>query len=214
MSVLMRAPQPCASWFWDLDDVTEPGLEQALKTAGRMAGVLGRYGLLEPVALEWGWFAVGTGGLGIRTRFTLAGQSLDSVDLPGQLRACGPVGHPSAEMSDLLVVGSGTWVDAEGKEHRESRLVELTVSPDPIGPSAGLSVHHDVWAAFDFHGRPHPAVRENNAPRLANALGELERLLGVPGEGGEPTYFGVAEGYGLAVPDVIDGLGPDLTDLM
>lgn len=214
MSGLMRAPQRCASWFWDLDDVTEPGLETALKTAARMADALQRHRLLEPAALEWDWFAVGRGGLGIRTRLSLAGHSLDSADLPGQLRASRPVGHPSAEMSELLVVGSGIWIGADGQERRESRLVELTASPDPVGPSAELSVHHDVWQAFDFHGRPQPTVHAHNAPRLANALSELEDLLGVPAEPGEPTYFGVAEGHGIKVPEIIDGRGPDLTDLM
>jgi hypothetical protein len=57
-------------------------------------------------------------------------------------------------------------------------------------------------------------VYEHNAPRLAAALRRLDDVLGVAAEPGEPTYFGVAEGYGIKAPDIIDGLGPDLTDLM
>jgi hypothetical protein len=31
-------------------------------------------------------------------------------------------------------------------------------------------------------------------------------------EPGDATYFGRAEGYGIEMPDLIDGKGPDLTD--
>ncbi|WP_327679265.1 hypothetical protein [Kitasatospora sp. NBC_00458] len=118
-------------------------------------------------------------------------------------------------MGEILVLGNGVWLDADGNRRNEYRLVELMVSPDEIGsPYAELSVHHDVWGRCDFRGRPHPAVHANNAPRLAAALRELDDLLGVEAEPGERTYFGKAEGHGLEDPDLIDGLGPDLTDLM
>ncbi|WP_254709411.1 hypothetical protein [Streptomyces lunaelactis] len=107
-----------------------------------------------------------------------------------------------------------TRLDAEGKHHREHRLVELTVSPDSIGLSAEAAVFHDIWGEFDFRGYPHPDVRKRNAPRLAAALQALDSLLGVAAESGEATYFGRAEGYGIQVPDVLDGRGPDLTDLL
>ncbi|WP_234320889.1 hypothetical protein [Streptomyces katrae] len=86
------------------------------------------------------------------------------------------------------------------------------VSPDEIGPWAELSVYHDVWGPCDFRGQPHPTVRARNAPRLAAALRELDALLGVGAEPGEPTHFGQAEGHGLKAPDLIDGRGPDLTN--
>ncbi|QGV82678.1 hypothetical protein EIZ62_15380 [Streptomyces ficellus] len=212
--MLMRAPSECGSWFWDLDDVTAPGLEAALETAARMSAVLRTHELLEPAAVEWNWFEVGTGGLGIHSRLDLAGRGLDDASVAGQVKACRPAGYPAAEMSSFLVVGSGVWIDADGNPHREPRLVELTVSPDPVSSWAELSVHHDVWARCDFRGRPHPSVHDRNAPRLAAALRDLDTLLGVPGEPGEPTYFGKAEGHGLKAPEMIDGLGPDLTDLL
>ncbi|MET8785910.1 hypothetical protein [Streptomyces sp. NPDC004589] len=53
MSTLMRAPQPCASWEWELDGFAPPGLESALMTAARMTVVLREHGLLEPSKLEW-----------------------------------------------------------------------------------------------------------------------------------------------------------------
>lgn len=214
MPILMRAPKECGSWFWDLDDVTALGLESALESAARMSAVLREHELLEPVSLEWSWFEVGKGGLGIHSRMDVVGRSLDDAAIVEKARACRPVGYPAAEMSAILVVGSGMWLDAEGNRHREPRLVELTVSPDPIGSSAELSVYHDVWSPCDFRGRPHPVVYGHNAPRLAAALSGLDGLLGVAAETGEPTYFGVAKGHGIAAPDIIDGLGPDLTDLL
>ncbi|MFD4032138.1 hypothetical protein ACFWVP_16840 [Streptomyces sp. NPDC058637] len=210
--MLMRAPRECGSWFWDLDGVLEPGLGSALRTAGRMSAILQKYALLGPDTLEWSWFQLGKGGLGIHSRLNLVRRSLDDPTLPGDLRACRPNGHPQAEMGEILVLGSGTWFDASGTGHDEHRLVELVVSPDEIGPSAELSVYHDVWGHCDFRGRPHPAIHAANAPRLSSALQELVQLLGVQAEPGEPTYYGHAEGYGIEAPDIIDGRGPDLTD--
>ncbi|MFD3550495.1 hypothetical protein ACFWWA_00095 [Streptomyces goshikiensis] len=214
MSLLMRAPKESGSWFWDLDDVTEPGLEPALATAARMSAVLSAHGLLDPQALEWSWFEVGQGGLGIDSGLSLLSRSLGDEKLADEIRGCRPVGHPGAEMTGFVVVGSGTWFDAEGTARREGRLVELLVSPDSIGPSAELSVHHDVWATCDFRGNPHPAVYARNAPRLAAALRELDAMLGVEAEPGEPTYFGMSKAYGLEDVELLAGRGPDLTDLM
>ncbi|MEU8462797.1 hypothetical protein [Streptomyces sp. NPDC029003] len=73
----------------------------------------------------------------------------------------------------------------------------MLVSPDSIGPSAALSVYHDVWGTCDFRGTPHPAVYARNAPRLAAALRELDTLLGVEAKPGEPTYFGMSKAYGV-----------------
>ncbi|MFF3860288.1 hypothetical protein [Streptomyces sp. NPDC002209] len=92
----MRAPRECGSWFWDLDDVVEPGLESALRTAGRMGAVLQKHALLEPDTLEWNWFQVGKRGLGIHSRLDLVRRSLDDPALPDGLRACRPTaGEPT-----------------------------------------------------------------------------------------------------------------------
>ncbi|MFF5706806.1 hypothetical protein ACFY7H_30615 [Streptomyces sp. NPDC012794] len=210
MGGLMRAPLECGAWYWELDGTGEAGVDAALRTAAAMAGVLERHGLLEPVALEWFWvFGDGDARLG------LDGVRLDDARLPGRVAALRPAGQERAEPSSFHVVGDGVWFDAAGRERREHRLVELSVCPDTVmGLSAELAVHHDVWGACDFRGVPHPRVYAYNAPRLAAALRELDGLLGVAAEPGEPTYFGTAVGHGLREPDIIDGLGPDLTDLL
>jgi hypothetical protein len=211
MSTLMRAPRECASWFWDLDESATPGLEAALATAARMSAVLLEHHLLEPSALEWGWFIPQLGGMAATTRIPLQGP-LDDAGLPQRVRDMRPAAFPDAELGDILISGSGSWLDTEGSRHSEHRLVELSVSPEPLGLSAEVAVFHDIWSPFDFKGFPHPEVHERNAPRLAAALQSLDVLLGVAAEPGEPTYFGSADGYGVKVPDVIDGRGPDLTD--
>ena len=138
---------------------------------------------------------------------------LDDPSFPDKVLGSRPSAFPDAEVDDLHVVGPGTWVDAGGEAHEEPRLVELAVSPDPLGPTATLAVHHDIWNWFDFSGHPHPEVHDQNAPRLAAALRELNSALGVTPELGEPTYFGSALAFGIAVPDARDdGMGPDLTD--
>ncbi|OLZ59014.1 hypothetical protein AV521_46045 [Streptomyces sp. IMTB 2501] len=212
MSTLKRAPRPCGTWFWDLEDFAPAGLDSALVTASRMAEVLLKQDLLLPQQLEYGWFVYGSGGINIRTTLALT-VPLSDASLPDRVRASRPVGFSDAEVDDLYVTGPGHWLDAVGESHREPRLVELSVSPAPVGLSAELAVYHDIWAWFDFSGRPHPDVHRRNAPRLAAALKDLNELFGVDGEPGEPTIFGAAAKLGVATPEPYDdGLGPDVTD--
>ncbi|WP_199791392.1 hypothetical protein [Streptomyces sp. 142MFCol3.1] len=212
MSTLMRAPRECGSWFWDLDEVAAPGLESALAMAARMADVLGKHELLTPHRLEYDWYVLDSGGIDITTSLALT-VPLGDPRLPERVLRSRPSGFPDAEVDDIHVVGTGTWIDSQGKTHREPRLVDLSVSPAPVGLSAELAVHHDVWGWFDFAGRPHPDVHQHNAPRLAAALQDLNSSLGVKGEPGEVTYFGFATELGIGTPDALDdGSGPDVTD--
>ncbi|WP_431039177.1 hypothetical protein ACQYWQ_13445 [Streptomyces sp. P6-2-1] len=206
----MRAPEECGSWEWELGGVA-PGLASGLEVAARMAAVLRGHGLLEPEQVEWFWFVYGVGGVGIKTVLPVRGR-LDPADLRDRVEASRPSGYPDARVGDLSVSGRGVWIDADGEERSEERLVVLSVDPDERELSADVAVFHDVWGYFDFRGVPHPEIHRRNAPRLAAALGDLDALLGVKAEEGETTYFGRAEGYGIAMPDVIDGRGPDLTD--
>lgn len=211
MSKLMRAPRECGSWFWDLYEVAAPGLDSALSTAARMTEVLVRLELLAPAKLEYRWHVLGVGTTGVTSSLDLT-KPLGDPSLPERLLGSRPTAFPTAEIGDVNVIGTGTWLDAAGQPQREPQLIDLSVSPAPTGLSAELSVHHDIWGWYDFSGRPHPEVYRHNAPRLAAALKELGSLLGMSPEPGEPTYFGAATPEGLATPDAYeDGLGPDLT---
>ncbi|WP_435241065.1 hypothetical protein [Streptomyces cucumeris] len=211
MSFLMRAPEECASWEWELDHFAPPGLASALSTAARMSALLRNHRLLEPSQMEWLWFAYGVGGIGIKTTLPVMGP-LDPADLAQRIERSQPSGYPDAQVGNLTVSGRGTWFDAEGEERHEKDLVVLSVDPDEYQLTADVAVFHDIWGHFDFRGFPHPEVYKRNAPRLAAALGELDALLGTTAVAGDATYFGRAEGRGIEMPDVIDGRGPDLTD--
>ncbi|WP_019709036.1 hypothetical protein [Streptomyces xinghaiensis] len=212
MSKLMRAPRECGSWNWDLEEVASPGLESALATAGRMAEVLTRYDMLLPHKIEIDWYVAGRGGIGVTTTLALTCPLEDPL-LAERARASRPTGFPDAEIAEICVIGSGVWIDEDGRSHREPRLVELSVDPAPVGLSAEMAVHHDIWGWFDFAGRPHPEIQKRNAPRMEAALRELNALLGVAAEPGEMTYFGFATEFGIGTPDALeDGTGPDVTD--
>ncbi|MEU8590169.1 hypothetical protein AB0C59_24685 [Streptomyces sp. NPDC048664] len=201
MSMLMRAPRECASWFWDLEDYAQPGLHSALGTAGRMSAVPREYDLLRPSALEWYWVVPGKGAIA-KTRLQLP-KSFDDEQLAVKVAELRPVAFQQVEFSGFLVTGSGTWLDEGGAQRQEHGLVELTVSAEPLGLSADVAVHHDIWGPFDFRGAPHPEVHQRISRRLAAALKDLEGLLGVMAEPGEATCFGRAEGYGVvSAPDM------------
>jgi hypothetical protein len=212
MSTLMRAPHHCGSWFWDLDEVMAPGLESALSVAMRMIDTLKGLDLFSLVALEYKWYVLDSGPTGVESRLNIAGP-LNESTLPEKILGSRPIAFPGAELGALRFIGSGAWSDAEGNLRRETRLVDISVTPDPTNLIAELSVHHDIWSWFDFSGRPHPEVYNRNAPRLADALREITSVLGVEPEPGEPTYFGHAVGYGVSTGDADEnGLGLDVTD--
>ncbi|MGD6741671.1 hypothetical protein ACOKM3_07485 [Streptomyces sp. BH106] len=213
MSTLMRSPKERGSWYWDLDEFDAPGLETALLLGARVTEVLTRHELLTPIQLQYVWNVTGMGTTGITTTLDLAKTSLGDQNLPERVRGSRPCSHPSAHISFVEVLGTGTWINEGGEARTEYRLVDLSLCTAPTGLSAELSVHHDVWGQYDFSGRPHPTVRANNAPRLTAALNDLSDLLGMPPEPGEPTYFGAATVDGLAEPDADEhGLGPDVTN--
>ncbi|EWS93334.1 hypothetical protein SSIG_03922 [Streptomyces filamentosus NRRL 11379] len=51
--MLTRSSKACGSWYWNLKDVAEPGLEFAPLTAARMSEVREKRDLLMPSSLEW-----------------------------------------------------------------------------------------------------------------------------------------------------------------
>ncbi|MFD6228281.1 hypothetical protein ACFWFZ_15565 [Streptomyces sp. NPDC060232] len=205
--MLMRAPKESGSWTWVLDDMPGPGLEFALATAARMSAVLAKHDLMELHALEWPWFQTGSCGLGVHSRLRADTCSLDDPALPDLLGACRPIGHPQAEIGGITLLGTGAWFDAAGERHMQYRLVELLLVPDEMDVWVELSVHHGVWGHCDFRGRPQPLTHANNAPRLAAALQELEQVLGVAAEPGEPTYYGGSRAKDSGLPTSSTGSG-------
>ncbi|MBA0053982.1 hypothetical protein E0L36_24960 [Streptomyces sp. AJS327] len=213
MSILMRSPRECAAWVWELEE-SGATVGSALAAASRVVGVLADHRLLEAREVECDWFEPGTGGLAIRTTLGLA-LPLGDPSFVSRVVGSRPVGFPLAEVGDVRIIGSGVWIDGGGAERREPRLLDLELSPDPTGLGVELSVHHDIWQSHDFSGVPHPDLWQRNAPRLADAVRAVEAELGGRATPGEPTRFGVAEGYGVAAPDLEpDGSGPNLLDLM
>ncbi|MBC9717858.1 hypothetical protein H9Y04_35535 [Streptomyces sp. TRM66268-LWL] len=212
MTTLLRAPKECGSWFWDLEETAPTGIASALTVASNMVRVLQRHDLLTPRRLEYDWYMSGSGHTGVRSTLLLF-TPLDDHELPEKVLGSRPAAFPSAEIQEIRVIGSGEWIDADGVLRTEPQLVDLSVTTDEFGPMASVSVHHDVWNWFDFTGNPHPQVQRKNAPRLAEALAELNSLLGVEADPGESTYFGSAVGLGVSTPDADEnGLGPNLTD--
>jgi hypothetical protein len=141
-----------------------------------MSAVLREHELLVPDSLEWNWTVYGSGGTGLVTRMALQGP-MDDEDVPRRIARSRPVGFPEASVGSVLVVGSGTWIDATGEKRGEHRLVELTVAPDAPGIWVELALHHDVWGPFDFRGAPpwapppSPASRPTSAPPRGTASG-------------------------------------------
>ncbi|MGW6020622.1 hypothetical protein [Streptomyces sp. NPDC055099] len=211
MSTLMGAKKECGSWFWDLDEIAPSGIDSPLSVAARMVEVLDQYELFVPSGLECMWLTSGKGFTGIMS--TIFIRNLTDPEIPHKLSGSRPAAFSEAKIRDFNVIGTGIWHDAEGRPRKEPRLVDLSVTTSSYGPTATISVHHDIWSWFDFSGRPHPEVQNRNAPRLADALRELNSALGVEAETGEPTYFGHAVDFGISTPDADEsGLGPDLTD--
>ncbi|MBC3981205.1 hypothetical protein H8N01_01085 [Streptomyces sp. AC536] len=214
MAWLMRAPEHCGAWVWELKKYAPPGVENALVVAERVMRVLGKWRLHTPHALSFDWYAEAGGGTGFSSQLALK-LPVAAQSVAERIEGARPVGISGGEVGDITIHGYGEWIDEEGTAHPESNLIELITSPDPTGLSIEIAVFHDVWMTHDYFGRPHPVLHQRNAPRLAAALEEIDGLFGVAAMPGEPTYFGVAEGYEIAKPDLDgDGFGPNLTDKM
>ncbi|MEU1899314.1 hypothetical protein ABZ512_13105 [Nocardiopsis dassonvillei] len=214
MSKLLRAPSEVGSWLWYIEAPEKPDISDSLTVVAKLAGVLGKHELLKSDIMEVCWSQYGKGKIGIWTRISPGVAFADSryADFVQQSR---PSGFPDAYAAHIETVSTGIWIDADGRRHRERQLVSLVVSPEPGEIQVEISVHHDIWSWYDFAGHPHPEIYDQNAPRLAAALENVEKVLQVETENGEGTYFGVSEGFWIKRPDaedLVDGLAMDSTD--
>ncbi|MGW2549370.1 hypothetical protein [Streptomyces sp. NPDC001635] len=115
-------------------------------------------------ALEWKWLLPGRGSIGAGTSVALKG-SLNEAELGQKIELSRPAGFPDADVGVLMVCGMGTWLDAEGREHHEADLVELTVYPDERHLAAEVAVRHA------FGGR-RGRTRRVPVPRTATVVRE------------------------------------------
>jgi predicted DNA-binding transcriptional regulator len=200
--------------LWYLEAPKELGIGDSILVLGRVAGVLEKHGLLKSDVIEVCWSEYGKGKIGIWTRVA-PGVPFTDPRYTILVQQSRPSGFPGAHAAHIDTVSTGTWIDASGSRHQERQLVNLTVSPEPGEIQVEVSVHHDIWSWYDFSGNPHPEIYDQNAPRLAAALEEIEKTLQTETENGEGTYFGVSEGFWIKRPDpedLVDGLAMDSTD--
>jgi hypothetical protein len=210
----MRSPDEVGSWIWYLEASESPGIGDCLEVLARVVAVLENHGLLKSNVIETCWNQQGKGKIGIWTKSSLSTPFSDpsSAEFVQQSQ---PSGFPDSYADFIETVSLGTWIDANGRRRQELQLINLAVDPDPGEIQVEIRVHHDIWSWYDFSGHPHPEIYEQNAPRLAAALEEVEKTLGVETENGESTYFGVSEGFWIKRPDeedLVDGLAMDATD--
>ncbi|WP_026128517.1 hypothetical protein [Nocardiopsis halophila] len=209
----MRAPKATATWTWVVEhaegsDVVEVGCA----TAASVAEVLKNRDLLYLDGVDVDWFQYGSGHTGYRSRILYC-SGLTPTALATRVRNSRPTGQPEAYPESLVLNGPGNWIASDGSKRGEVGLVMVTVDVATEDTMVELSVHHDIWAENDFLGRPHPEVHRGNAPRLAQALRDLEATLGAAAEVGEPTYFGTASDHGVQAPrSGSAGGGLDVTD--
>lgn len=218
MSTLMRAPKHVGSWYWDLEEITPTGpapelIAATLAAAAKITEVLKTADLLSVNKIEYSWRVPQHQWPSLRSVLFIPVTPLDDPKLLETILGTRPSAFPSAVINNLYISGMGTWFNTDGEPRREPELVNLSLSPNPLGISADVDVHHDIWGWFDFSGRPHPEVYHRNAPRLEAALRDITALFGVEPEIGEPTYFGHALGFGISTDDADDnGMGLDVTD--
>jgi hypothetical protein len=214
MSTLLRAPSEVGSWLWYVEASENAEVSDSLAIIAKVASVLKKHGLLKLDVIEVCWNEHGKGKIGIWTRVS-TNVPFDYLTYDKFVQQSRPSGFPNAYAAHIDAVGTGTWIDSNGRRRQEVQLVNLMVSPDPDEIQVEISVHHDIWSRYDFSGYPHPDVYSQNAPRLAAALEEVEKTIQVETENGEGTYFGVSEGFWIKPPDpedLVDGLAMNSTD--
>ncbi|WP_147453939.1 hypothetical protein [Nocardiopsis sp. Huas11] len=204
-----------ASWEWLQETPNGRDLLLGASVAAKASQILGDHNLLNVKRVEVSWDHQGKGPIGVGSIIYMPpDKKLAADDLMAQIAACQPKAYPDSRAFRLYMTGPGAWIDVQGKEKWEPRLVEFMVDVQIFGVSGVLSVIHDMWSWYDFSRDPHPSVYENNAPRLAAAIREMEESLGVESEPGEATFYAEPERYGTKYyPPDEEGKGFDAAGL-
>ncbi|SHI56736.1 hypothetical protein SAMN05421803_101603 [Nocardiopsis flavescens] len=217
MTRLLSSPETTAAWNWEIEtesDGENGNLGRGARAALSMAEILKKHGLLDLSQMMVSWHRAGVGPIGFRSLISMhEGASTSPDDLVQMISASRPAGYTDALAGQLELLGPGVWINNEGHTKREQKLIGAFLSMDEFAVWGTLWVMHDIWSYYDFSGQPHPEVYNNNAPRLASVLKEIETSLDVEIEEGEPTYFATPEKYGILTPTTeAEGLGFDATD--
>ncbi|WP_143831757.1 hypothetical protein [Nocardiopsis sp. CNR-923] len=215
VTLLPSARGVVASWEWlqETPDGRDPLL--GVSIASRVSQVLGARKLLEVKRLEISWDQKGMGPIGVGSVISIPpGEQLDADAMLARIADSQPKAYPNSRAYRIYMTGPGVWIDAQGDEKSEPRLVDFMVDVQIFGVAGVLGVIHDIWSWYDFSGNPHPLVYQNNAPRLAAAIRDVEDSLGVETEPGEATLYAEPERYGIKYyPPNEEGKGFNVAEL-
>lgn len=202
MTQILSASSEIASWDWYVEIENGKVLDSASAMTLSISRALDQKALMELAGIQISWHRHGQGSIGFRSRVSLCDlQRLNEEFITERITESQPVGHTDTHVGQIELLGSGYWINADGKKKRVNRLVDVSILLDPDDISVALGVRHDIWMWFDFSGKPHPKVYYNNKTRLSEALKEIEGILGTDTIPGDPTYFAEPEKYGIVTPE-------------
>ncbi|MFE6307463.1 hypothetical protein [Nocardiopsis sp. NPDC057823] len=209
----MRAPVPVASWSWTLEGPEgTDGLTAGAPAVLKVSDILQAHDLLYLQKIEVDWFEFGIGNTGFRSTI-LHCQDMTTEKLKEKTLESQPRSRPNSYPETLRIIGPGNWITPEGKKRGEPELLVASIDIATEDTQVEVSVYHDIWASNDFFGNPHHETYNANAPRLERALENIEKILGVEAEAGDPTYFGTSLRHGVESPrGGVSKSGLDVTD--
>lgn len=207
---MRRIPQETAEWVFSYDGGhdSQEAFESCLQVLDGALDVLQRHELLAPrcVALQH-WERRREGGFVVAPELP----SL-TVEISEQRGASALVRETSQARGgdlplDMLVYGTTLVHDGHGGAHHMPHPA-LFIRVDPC--SLWVSTWTDVWMRHTLLGKPQPQVHAKNAPRLEQALRDLEAFMGEAGDSDDdPPPYAIVEGYRVVNPLDRDGMPVD-----
>jgi hypothetical protein len=99
--------------------------------------------------------------------------------------------------SDVDIAFACVWLDGEGREHRDEKMLVVGASVSTGFLTVMLETYGDVWMPFDLCGREQSEVFAANAPRLAAVLTEMSEAFGDEVEPDDSTSFAFSTPTGV-----------------